>query len=174
MLPDLKKKYQGLKLTPYPSNIKVPSSQSLIFDPSTFVTKLDSTLNPSHYRLRAGNILRSVIYNSISLYPDYKKILIYTIDLSKPFNKNYINRKIYPFLMDIRDDQFDFDGLILDTITTSGSRYRLLIKDKDFDYQKILLYIKNLTKNLTMKQKLKKRKKLRLKIQKLKKPQIKL
>lgn len=146
MLPDLKSQYKNLKLNPYPSNIKVPSSQSVIFDPSLFMSKLDIMLRPSNYRLRAGSLLKSLIYSSASMYPSYKKILVYSVDITKLFDKNYINRKIFPFLLDIKNDNFIFDSLILNIVSNSGSKYRLLIKDGVFDYSKILLYIKNITK----------------------------
>ena len=142
--PDIKKQYRNLKLTPYQSNIAPPSGQNLIYDVSNYLKAVDSFTHPKHYRQKAGMLIKNIVYSPLYSYPDFIKVLMYSIDMNKPFNKQYISRKIFPFLMDLKKGDFDFDYLILNVIN-NGSKYRLLIKDKQYLYPKVLLYLRYIT-----------------------------
>jgi len=136
--------YKKLKLMAFPVGRKPPSNQNFIYDTTNYTTLIDRKFRPKNYRTRSGVLVKYGIENSFLTYPNYEKVLIYSIDLTKDFDPNWINRKFYPFLIDLKEGNIDYDHLVLNTINESGSRYRLLVKDKKYDYNRIFLFIKRL------------------------------
>lgn len=141
---ELLKKYKSLGLKPYTSTVKTPESQNLIFDLSEYLNAIDSSYTPSNYRQRLSNFITNMIDRSFSDYKDYEKVLIYSVDLTKPDLNKFIDSKFFPIFQQLKDDSFSFDHLILCTITPSGAKYRLLMKDKNFKVEKIISYLKQI------------------------------
>ena len=144
LTPDLIKAYRSLKLIPYSAKQKVPMGKNVIIDLSQYVNTLDLTFKPTTYRQRVGFLLKNVLMSAVAQFPDnYQKTLLYSVDLNNNV-KPFINRKIFPLLSDMKGGDFPFDNMILNTISNESSSYRLLVKDKDFKFPRVLQYIKNL------------------------------
>jgi len=143
LMPDYRKLLRSYKLFPYPVGSQ-PPKQNLIYDTSLYVTSVDAALKPVNYRQRAGRYILSILDSAFAQFPDYRKTLLYVVDITKPFPK-YINRKIFPVLMQIRDGNFLFDNFLLCTIGPKGPRYRLLMKDKQYNFQRLYMYVKATT-----------------------------
>jgi DNA-directed RNA polymerase beta subunit len=141
LTPPLIKTYKSLNLIPYSSTQKFPAGKNFIYDPTLYMKNVDDTFNPGDYRRRAGMLIKNQVDSAFLKYPDYKKILIYSVDITKPFN-NFINRKSFPLIQDLRNNEFLFDDLIFVVINSKGARYRSLVRDKKFLFPKILLYLK--------------------------------
>jgi len=142
--PELKKLYKDKKLITYPLQTKLPSSKNIIIDLSPYLNSIDQTYNPTAYRQRSGFLIKDVLFKSLIRFPDnYKKIFMYSINNIKDFN-SFINRKIFPILQDLKNEKIPFDDMIMNIVGESSSRYRLLIKDKKFNLQRIIQYIKNI------------------------------
>ena len=136
--------YKNLKLLPLIAGKSFPATQNLIYDTSLFTSTIDAKYRPKNYRTRAGTLIRFAVNNAFLQYPQHEKVLIYSVDLTKPFNANWVNRKFYSFVLDLRDGNIDYDHLILNTITESGSRYRILVKDGKYNYPRLQLFIRKL------------------------------
>mgnify|MGYP001767591363 CR=1 FL=1 len=86
----------------------------------------------------------SSINKSYTDFPDFTKILIYSVDTTKPDLNNFIDRKSFPILSQLKDGNFSFDHLILCILSSSGPRYRLLVKDRSFKLPRIISYLKSI------------------------------
>ena len=91
---ELIKTYKNLSLLPIQSNLNVPQNKNVFFDLSQFLNALDYSYKPTNYRQRAGTFVLGSLFNSFSQFPNHKKVLLYSVDVSKPFNKNFVDRKI--------------------------------------------------------------------------------
>jgi len=140
---DLRKMYRMINLIAYPIKQKVPTGKSFIVDLSPYVSAIEKTFKPSNYRQRAGFFILNAIRNVFGTYPDnYQKILVYAIDTSKHIPP-FINRKMFPVLRELRKgEQLAFDHMIMTYVSNSGSRFRLLIKDGEYHYPRIITYMK--------------------------------
>jgi hypothetical protein len=137
----LRKDYRKMGMFSFQSNQPVPN-RNIYYDLSNYFTAIDDLWHPSNYRMRVGNIVRGATYGSLSGFEDYHKILLYSVDVTKPFDKNYINRKFYPILEGLKEEDFPFDDLVLATIGPGGTRYRLLVKDRKYIFARAWNYIK--------------------------------
>lgn len=142
--PTLIKNYKSLGLLPYSSVMKVPSSRNVYFDLSQYLTAIDDVYKPSNYRQRAKKFIQSSINKSFDSFPDFTKILLYTVDVTKPELKTFIDRKSFPILEQLKNGDFDFDHLLLCIISASGPKYRLLVKDRSFKLPRIITYLKSI------------------------------
>jgi DNA-directed RNA polymerase beta subunit len=144
LTPELRKIYNKiLGLYSYPANMKIPKNKNFIFDPTNFIKEVDETYHPDNYRQKAGFLIKNQLESALLNYPGYKKVLIYSIDVTKTFN-NFVDRKIFPIIQDLKNNDINFDDLLLVTLNESSVRYRLLVKDRKFDFQKIMVYIKTI------------------------------
>jgi DNA-directed RNA polymerase beta subunit len=149
MTPDLVRAYRALKLIPYAANQKVPPGKNVILDLSQYTNAIDVMYKPTNYRQRAGFLLKNILKTATAQFPDnYQKILLYSIDLNREVN-TFVNRKIFPIVRDMKDGSFLFDDMILNTVTNGKSNYRLLVKDGEFTFQRVLHYVRNLKGVLT-------------------------
>jgi len=143
LLPEERKEYRKIKWIPRTSNDTIPKGRSLVYDLSKFFTAVENKFHPLTWRFRVGNLLKNMLNRSFSGAPEnYEKILMYHIDVTKPFN-DLINSKIFPVLLDLRNGIIQFDHLLLCITGHNGTTYRLLIKDKNFDISRIKSYIRN-------------------------------
>ena len=139
----LRKEYRKLGMFSFQSNQPVPD-RSIYYDLSNYFTAIDDLWKPTNYRMRVGGIIKRATDASTFGFEDYHKILFYSIDLTKEFDKNYINRKFYPILMGLKEGDFPFDDLVLVTIGSSGARYRLLVKNRQFVFARTWNYVKSI------------------------------
>ena len=139
----LRKEYRKIGMFAFQSNQPIPD-RNIYYDLSNYFSAIDTLWHPDNYRMRVGTIVKRATDASTIGFEDYHKILFYSVDLTKPFDKNYINRKFYPILMGLKEGDFYFDDLVLVSIGSSGARYRLLVKDKQFIFARAWNYIKSI------------------------------
>jgi DNA-directed RNA polymerase beta subunit len=143
LTPDLRKLYTNFKLIPYSAQMKFPEGRNLILDLSQYPSAIDAAYNPRNYRQRAGMLIKNFVETTIASFTtNYNVIFIYSVDLTKDMNQ-FIDRKIFPFLKDFKDENLPFNTMILAMLTEGSARYRLLIKDKHFKFERIRLYLRS-------------------------------
>lgn len=143
LTPDLRKLYTNFRLLPYSAQMKFPEGRNLILDLSQYPSAIDSTYKPRNYRQRAGVLIKNFVESSISSFTtNYNVIFLYSVDLTKDINQ-FVDRKIFPFLKDFKDEMLPFNTMILGMLTEGSVRYRLLIKDGQFNFERIKLYIRS-------------------------------
>ena len=140
---ELKNMYKSLNLYAYPSTMKIPNGKSFIYDITNYNQAVDLKYNPSNYRQRAGLLIKNQLNTGLNSYQDYKKVLIYSVDSLKPSNQ-FINRKLFSIVQDLKENDFYFDDMLLAVLNESSAIYRLLVKNKTFNFAKIYGYLKNI------------------------------
>ena len=149
LTPDLVRAYRSMNLIPYSIKQKVPPGKNIILDLSLYTNAIDVMYKPTNYRQRAGFLIKNAIMSAAAQFPgNYQKILMYSVDLTKNVN-TFVNRKVFPIIREMKEGDFKFDDMILNTIRDGDSRYRLLVKDGDYAFQRVLHYIRNLKGILT-------------------------
>lgn len=137
------KSFKNLGIYSYSAKQKIPEGKNSFYDLSQYLNAIDYTFHPSNYRQRFSKFVKNIVNNSFTSFSNYEKILMYSIDLSKPFN-SFIDRKFFPILEQIKDGTFNFDHLILCLLTPSGPRYKLLIRNKNLKFQKLITLLKSI------------------------------
>jgi len=146
LTPQLIRSYRSLRLQPFSLQQMFPRNKNLIVDLSEYFRAVDLRYKPSNYRQRAGMLIMSVLNDAVSYFSgDYEKILLYSINLAKNVDKNYINRKIFPIIKNLKDDFFPFDHMIYTLLAYGKSKYRLLIKDGEYSFPRVLNYLRNIS-----------------------------
>jgi DNA-directed RNA polymerase beta subunit len=140
----LRDEYKKIGLIPYSSHMKFPQDRSEFLDLTNYINTLDEKYHPQNYRQRAGMLLTSFIDGNISSFPQkYRKILIYSIDVTKKFS-TFINRKFFPLMRQMKDGNIVFDDLILCLIQGDIVNYRLLVKDGVYKFSRVFQYLKSI------------------------------
>lgn len=143
MTPELKKLYKTLGLYAYSSNQKVPEKENLIYDLSNYLATIESTYHIKTYRQRAGFLLKNMLLKVFNSFPqNYQKVLLYSVDTTKEM-RPFIDRRIFPILTQIKNGDFQFDHMILNYVTESSSRYRLLVKDRQSNFNRVKQLLKS-------------------------------
>jgi len=141
---DQRKIYKSFGLIPFQSNQAYPPNSNIIFDTSQYVSLIDQTYKPTTYRQRAGFLLNNFFYKSFNSLPNnYQKVLIYTVDINKPIN-SFINRKIFPILRNMKENEISFDHMLLGLVGETSTRYRLLVKDRNYKFARVTQYIRKI------------------------------
>ncbi len=141
---ELRTKFKKLGLYTFSSNQKVPSNKNIIIDISYYLQSIDEKYKPKTYRQRSGFLIQNLILKILASYPsNYQKIIMYSVDINNPMN-TFVNRKIFPILQQIKDEEILFDNVILNTISNETSSYRLLIKDRKYNFSRIYQYLKRI------------------------------
>ncbi len=141
LTPDLRKLYQLHNLIPFSSIQKVPE-RNFIFDISNYLKLIDDTYEPKHYRQRSGFLISNMLIKSFNMYDkQYKKILLYSVDRGKDFNK-FINMKIFPVIEHLKNENIYFDDLLFCTINNDKISYRLLMKDGEYNLKRLITFIR--------------------------------
>lgn len=135
--------YKNIGLLPYSSKLRVPQGKNVIFDLSQYTYLLDAKYKFANYRRRGGMFLNNILEQAISKFPNYNKVLIYSIDLTKNV-KSFISRKSFPILQQLKSEEFNFDSLVLATILENKTRYRVLMKDKEYDFTRVIMFMRNI------------------------------
>jgi len=142
--PELRKIYQKMNLLPFESTMKFPDNKNLFYDMSQYFNEVDKTYKPSHYRQRAGFLIENLFFNALSsVGVNYKKVVLYFIDVRNPLNL-YNNRKIFPFLQQMKDENIQYDDFVLALYDGEKVRYRLLIKNKEYNFARVWALLRNI------------------------------
>jgi len=141
---DTMKLYRQYKLFAYPLRGQIKVKQNVILDLSQFLNAIDLTFKVSNYRQRAGFLIKDLLSRLFLGFPDnYQRIFLYSIDLTKEINI-FVNRKIFPILQQLKSEEIPFDYMLMNTIIENESKYRLLIKDREFSFPRVLTYLRNI------------------------------
>ena len=142
-LGDLRKVYRAYKLFAHPMRGKLKSTKNLILDLSQYLAALDSTFKVSNYRQRAGFLIKNLLQKTSIYFPkNYQQVFLYSVNVTKGMN-TFINRKIFPVVQQLKTDEFRFQHMLINVITESGSRYRLLVKDREFNFMRVKQFLKS-------------------------------
>jgi len=142
LTPEIRNAYKQLGILPYSSNMNFPKDKNLLVDTTFFTATVDKVYKPNTYRQRAGFLIKNILFKTFSMFPDnYKKILIYSVNATRPVN-NFVDRKIFPLLQQLRANEIFFDDMLLCVVDESAARYRLLISEKDYKFSRVLQYAK--------------------------------
>ena len=82
--PIMFKAFRKLGLFPRSSTSLPPAEKNLIYDLSQYLITIDKIYQPTNYRQRVGLLIRHGISNAFIDYQDYQKVLIYSVDATKP------------------------------------------------------------------------------------------
>jgi len=141
---DLRKMYKDVGLLSYSTVMPFPKDKNVFFDLSNYLTKIDYVYKPTTYRQRAGMLIKNILFRTFQSFPgNYQKILVYSVDVTKDI-KSFPNRKIFPILRELKDNAPNFDHMLLVLTNESEARYRLLIKSKDFRFQRVYQLLKSI------------------------------
>jgi hypothetical protein len=141
---DMRDAYKEHNLRPYTMQMNYPDDKNLIFDTTFYTNIVDQTYKPNTYRQRAGFLIQNILSKSFQAFPDnYRKVLAYAVDTNEPIN-SFVNRKVFPILRQLRTKEIYFDDLLLIVVGDTGARYRLLVKDQDYKFQRVVQYIKTI------------------------------
>lgn len=144
LTPDLVRAYRSMNLIPYSSKQKVPPGRNVILDLSQYVNAIDVILKPTNYRQRAGFLMKNILTSTANQFPgNYKKVLMYSVNLNNDVN-SFVNRKIFPILKDMKDGDFPFDDFILNTQRDGQPNFRLLVKDGEYAFQRVVHYVRTM------------------------------
>ncbi len=141
---NLIKAFKKYGIYSYSSIMKVPTSKNVFYDLTVYLNAIDSTFNPSNYRQRLSLFIKNIVNQSYSDFNNFEKVLMYTIDLTKDNLNKFVDRKFFPIVQQLKEGTFEFDHLILCLITSSGVRYRLLVKNKNFKFERIVTILKTI------------------------------
>ncbi len=134
--------YKALGLRPFQSNMNFPKDQNIIVDYSVFANSLTSVLKINTFRQRGGILLQNMLSNIISFLNNYETILYYTVNLENPIVK-FPDRKIFPFLSSMKAEEVIYDHLMMGYIYGEETGSRVLIRDKEYKFSRVLPYIRN-------------------------------
>ena len=144
MTSEFRKMYRLLGLIPYTMQQKVPAGRNVIIDLSQYTNAIDLVYKPTTYRQRAGFFITNMLKQAADAFPgNYQKILLYSVDTSKDLN-TFINKKVFPVLRDMKTGVFPFDHMIINYLDSGNSRYRLLVKDGEYKFPRIMHYIRTI------------------------------
>jgi DNA-directed RNA polymerase beta subunit len=142
MTAEFRKLYRNLGLIPYVMQQKVPAGKNVIVDLSQYTNAIDLIYKPTTYRQRAGFFITNMLNQTVNAFPgNYQKVLFYSVNTSKDL-KSFINKKIFPVLKNMKDGEFPFDHMILNYIDAGSSRNRLLVKDGEYKFPRVMHYIR--------------------------------
>lgn len=141
---DMRNAYKQYALRPFSSNMNFPKDKNLIYDLSYYLKAVDDIYKPQTYRQRAGFLIKNLLFKSFSSFPaNYKKILVYAVDITKPTNA-FTNRKIFPILKDLRGGEIFYDDMLLVLVGPGSARYRQLISERDYKFTRVLQYVRKI------------------------------
>lgn len=141
---ELRTAYKQMGLLPYASNMNYPTNKNLFFDTTPYTSTIDSVYQPNTYRQRAGYLIQNILLKSFQDFPNnYKKILLYSLDITKPLN-TFVNRKIFALVKQLRANEIYFDDMLLVLVDETSARFRQLIKDRDYKITRVIQYLKNI------------------------------
>ena len=139
---DAKDIYKSLGLRPFQSNMNYPKNQNLLIDFSVFTNSLQSVLKINTFRSRGGILIQNMLGNILSFLSNYETVLYYTVSVENPLVK-FPDRKIFPLMRDMKTEGVNFDHLMMGYIHSGETGNRVLIKNKEFKFTRVLQYVRN-------------------------------
>ena len=140
---EAKEIYKAIGLRSYQSNMNFPKNQNILVDFSVYLNSLQSVLKIQNFRNRGGILIQNMLSNILSFLNNYETILYYTFTAENPLVK-FQDRKIFPLIREMKSEQFSFDHMMLGYIYSGDTSNRVLIKNKDFKFTRLLQYIRNI------------------------------
>jgi len=148
LLPEQRKMFKKYGLFSYTTSQKYPKG-NIVFDLSNYLYVMDNTYNPKHYRQREGMLIKDILLKAFSSFPDnYQKVLIYSVDPFKDMNE-FVSRKSFMILNMLKDDEFNFTDMMVCATGSESSKYRLLIKDGEYDLNRVKGILKKIRPAMT-------------------------
>lgn len=141
---ELRQYYKKLGLIPYSMNQKIPQGQNVIVDLSQYFYAIDQVYHPTTYRQRPGMLIENILKRLENYFPEnYQTILFYSVDLTKDINA-FINKKVFPIIKSMKKEDFLFDHMLINYIDFESSKHRLLVRDGEYNFQRIVHYMKTI------------------------------
>jgi len=142
LYPEIQKAFRKYSLKSFQS-VNYPPNEPLIFDLSYYLKAIDNSLKPGNYRQRGGLFIKNILLKTFSMFPsNYTKVFLYSINVNNEFPE-YINRKFYPILEMLKNEEVFFDDLLF-CILKDKPNYRLLVKEREYNLQRIIPYLRSL------------------------------
>ena len=139
---DIRDFYKQVGMLPFSSNMNYPDNKNLVIDTSYFTNTIDKIYKPTTYRQRSGYLIQNLLTKVFQMFPsNYKKILVYSIDTTKPAN-DFINKKIFPIIKQLKSNEIVFDDMLFITLDETSARYRLLISEKEYNFSRVIQYLR--------------------------------
>lgn len=136
-------------LTPLSTISVIPKGKNVIYDLSIYLRDIASRFDILRARVRRNSMIKNIVTSSFSLFPTYRKVLLYTVNVSKPFDRTITNRLIFPILELLKEDQnVNFDDLVLCLISPEGTEYRLLMKNNNFNFNRLFGFVRLLRQDI--------------------------
>ena len=136
--------YKSIKLLSFDVNMVYPKTKNIFFDLSLYLNAIEDMYKPNTYRARAGFLVQSILFKTFNAFPNnYKKILMYSVDASKDI-RSFTSRKSFPLLRQLKANEVFFDYLVLTTVGTESATHRILIKDKEYKFPRVIQFLKNI------------------------------
>ena len=141
---DVRGLYKNYGLLSYDQKMRFPKDRNILYDTTIFTNAIDATYKPTTYRQRAGSLIQHLLITTFQSFPEnYKKILLYSVDITKPVN-TFPNRKSFPLLRQLRSEELYFDDLLLLVVDEEQVRYRKLIQERNYTFSRVLQYFRNI------------------------------
>ncbi len=142
LTPQSRDLYTSLGLLPFAVTMAFPKNKNIFFDLSLYLDAIEEAYKPSTYRQRAGFLVQNILYKTFNAFPsNYKKVLLYGVDYTKDI-RSFTNRKVFPLMRQLKAGQIYFNDMILTTVGDDSAGHRLLVKDKEYQFPRLLQYIK--------------------------------
>ncbi len=134
--------YKSLKLLPFSVNMVYPKDKNIFFDLSLYLTAIENAYQPDSYRQRAGFLVQNILYKTFNIFPsNYQKVLIYAVDSSTDI-RSFVDRKVFPLIRQLKAKQVYFDHMLLAIVGAESVGYRLLVKDQEYKFSRLLQFLK--------------------------------
>lgn len=144
LVPNIIRAYRREKYIVYSTDMNLPD-KNLIIDFSPYLSAIDARIKPGNYRKRAGFLIKSAMEELFALVPNHRKVLLYSIDVSKQDNiPSFINRKLFLTIKELNNAEYlPFDDLFM-VIFDGKTIYRPLVLNKEFKFNRTLFYFRNI------------------------------
>lgn len=143
---DLVKIFKQYGLYAISNKMKAPRGRNFIFDMSQYLSSIDNMYKPVNYRQRAGVMIKSSLNSLLSSYPpDYRKVLMYSIDVTKDL-KSFVNRKFFPILQMMKEEEIlPFDHVVFVLMNENKSYHRVLMMNQKFKLDRVITILKKIS-----------------------------
>ena len=126
-------------------NPKKIKNKNIIYETSLYFKKIDSKFNPTTYRNRYGDMIFTDVQKIFGQVKskDFRKVFLYSVRMNK-CKHPYQNRKFFTILEIIKKNDLFFDDLVMCLIYDTHTVFKILIKNQDFFYPRLLEAVRNL------------------------------
>jgi len=143
---DIIASFRDLGLYAFPIFTPNISKKSVIIDFSYYLNEFVIKLNPPSYRGRYGEFIRDYVKTIIfNLPPQYRVTMIYSVDMEKDFDENYLNRRFYAIYQELLKTPDLVDDIVFCTFEPkSRVNYRLVFKDGKYNKTRLLSFYRSM------------------------------